>query len=277
MEKRVVYSDNGTLSDYSVELNNYHSGTGSISSLVADQDYLYFGSRQPFNSIFVKMDTVNSNNSTISVDYWDGDQWRSTVDVLDETSGLSQSGHITWFTDLDYSWTREHTNHGADSITGLTDVVIYSKYWVRLSFSNDLSADTSISFVGDLFCNDDDLESEFPDFALSSTKTAYESGKTSWEEQRVIASRILVNDLISKGIIKDSGQILNRSDYTAACVQKTAEIIFNSFGEEFNDPKQKARNEYRSRLTKRVHRVDLNKNANEDPVESTNETGFLNR
>lgn len=276
MEKRIVFSDNGTLSDYSVNLNNYQSGTSAL-VMVAAEDYLYIGSRHPFNSVFIKMGTANTNSASLTVNYWDGDNWRAVVDTIDETSGLTDSGHVTWTPDLDYSWSKEHTNHNGETITGLSDVVIYSQYWVRIKASADFSAGTTISYVGDLFCNDDDLEAEFPDFGLSATKTSFESGKTDWEEQRIIASRIMVQDLVDKGIIKGSENILNRRDYREASVMKTAEIIFRSFGDDFIDQKTQARDEYQSRLKKRIHRVDLNSNATEDDYEGVNETGFLSR
>ena len=276
MEKRVIFSDDATLVDFSVNANKYESGTDPMVFVSAD-DYLYIGSRQPFNSAFFKMGVANTNASTMSVSYWDGDNWVAMVDILDETVGLTADGNVTWYPDLDTSWHREHTNYNGETITGLSSVVIYNQYWVRIGFSADFSAGTTLRFVGNIFCDDDDIYSEFPDFRQTQVLTSFEAGKTDWEEQRVKASTMLVQDLISKKIIDGSGQILNRADYAEACVMKTAEVIFRTFGDDFVDQKMEARKEYNARLTKRVHRVDLNNNAIEDGKESKNETGFLNR
>lgn len=276
MDKRIIFSNNGTLEDFSIELNKYESGNKTM-EFVAAEDKLYIGSRLPFNSFFIKMSTANTNASTMSVDYWDGSEWQATSDLLDETAGLTQDGHVTFFPDLDESWLMEHTNYGGQTITGLSDVVIYNLYWARISFSADFSANTAVSFVGDLFCNDDDIYTEYPDFRSSNVLTSFESGKTDWEEQRVRASKLLVRDLIDKGIITDGSQILNRRDYTEACVMRTAELIFRSFGDDFTDQKLEARKEYSNRLSKKIHRVDLNKNAIEDRYEMKNKTGYLSR
>ena len=276
MEKRIIFSDNGTLNDYSVALNKYEASTENF-VLVAAEDYLFVGSRFPFNSLFFKMGTVNSNSSTMSVHYWDGDEWQAVVNIIDETEGLTQDGNVTFYPDLDENWMREHTNYNGETITGLSGITIYNQYWIRISFSADLSAGTTLRYIGNIFCNDDDIYSEYPDFRSPNVLTSFKSGKTDWEEQRYKASRILIQDLVDKKIITEGGQILNRSDYAEACVSKTAEIIYNSFGDDFKDQKLEAHKEYNARLSKRVHRVDLNGNALEDISESRNETGFLNR
>jgi len=276
MDKRVSFPDpSAGLNDYSTELSNYQSGTKNPT--IGATTYLYISSRQPFNSAYIKFSTASAASANINVSYWDGDTWRASVETIDETAGFTQSGNVTWSTNRDYSWSKEHTNYNGETITGLSSVVVYSQYWVRIGFDGSLDAGTTLSWIGNLFCEDDDIEAEFPDFGLSSTKTSFEAGKTDWEEQRVIASRELVKDLIDKKIINDGGQILNRRDYREACVQKTAEIIFRSFGDDFIDQRRDARNEYKSRLNRRIHRVDLNSNALEDDAESNNETGFLNR
>lgn len=274
MEKRIIFKGS-VEADISIDMNNYQSGT--YNPTITSSSNIYISSRSPFNSIYVKFATASVASANISVEYWDGNEWRASVDVLDETAGFTQSGHITWYPNRDYSWSREHTNYNGETITGLTNFNIYSQYWVRLVFDNGLDEGTTLSWFGDLFCDDQDIYAEFPDFELSSTLTSFKAAKTDWEEQRVIASRELVKDMVDKKIITHGGQILNRRDYREACVQKTAEIIFRSFGDDFIDQKNSAYSEYMRRLTKRIHRVDLDGDALEDDSESRNETGFLNR
>lgn len=275
MEKRIVFSDNEVIEDISIDLNNYHSGVFT-KAIVASEDYLYVGARLPFNSVYFIMSAGNENSGSISVDYWDGHDWRATVDVLDETNGFANDGHVTFTPDRDRLWHREHTNYNNERVDGLGDVVIYNQYWARFSISHDTSA-IGIKWVGDLFCSDDDIYSEYPELASTNAKESFEANKTSWQEQIVIASRMCVNELINKQIIKGGEQILNWRDYTLAAVSKTVQLIFAGFGPDYEKPRIDARNEFSSRITKKIHRVDLDKDAIESVFESQNETGFLKR
>ena len=70
---------------------------------------------------------------------------------------------------------------------------------------------------------------------------------------------------------------MDREWYRNAAVQKTAEIIFGAFGDDFSDQRIQARDEYKLRLVKRLARVDKNNNAIEEPFERKVVTGFLCR
>lgn len=268
--KRVLYSDNGTLTDYSVNLDNYHAGNATF-SYVKDEYAIYIGSDLPFNHLYFKLSSVNTESANITVQYWDDDQWRDVVDTLDETSlsgaTLGQSGFVTWTPDEDYLWTRESTNSNGEEVTGLTDVVIYDLYWIKITFSASLTADVVIDWVGNKFSIDEDLYSEFPEFNSTSFKTAYESGKTDWEEQHITAGKILIQDLQKRNVIESEGQILERRVFTLASVQKVAQIIYSSMGDDFADQAKDAKNEYLSRIKLLNFRTDLNKNARIDIME----------
>lgn len=289
MENRVIYSDNGTLRDLSVAMNNYHS-MNSVFNYVKDEDYLFIGSRLPFNNIFFKMNSPNTVPCAMSVDCWDGSSWVPVVECIDETEGFTKSGHIQFTPNRSKSWSRDDTNDNGSAITGLGSIIIYDRYWIRISFSesfigvtidNDPDPDTNddvrLSWVGNIFSNDYDLSSEFPDLVKTNVLTSFSPGKTSWEEQSAKAAQVIIQDLIDKQVIKDRGQILDWREFTNASVQKTAEIIFASFGNDFVDQGKAAREEYKQRISKKQYRVDLNNNAIEDVGERFNETGFLSR
>lgn len=269
MKRRIFYSDNSVLTDMTVNLNSYHSGVHSF-SFVSSEDAFFIGSRFPFNHIFIKLDgdNVNSNGSSMMVSYWGGKEFKSVVDIIDETSSngktLAKSGFVTWVTDKSYSWIKEDTNYSSNSVEGLTDVEIYDKYWLKITFSNDLTANTSFSWIGQKFCDDNALGSEYPALVRSSIMTAYEAGKTSWEEQCIRASEILVNDLVAKKFILSKDQILSKEDFELATVSKTAEIIYSGLGDDYKDDKSRARIEYEDRLTKSLPFIDTNKNARID-------------
>lgn len=263
MHYRVIYSDDGTLSDLSVNLNNYHAGTGAI-PVVASEDYIYIASYYPFNSFYMAFDTANTQSSALSISYWDGNEWRTAVDVIDQTNGFEQDGLVTFVPDKARSgWVYEDTvnNSGAEEITGLGDVTIYDRYWLRLSLSNDLDAGTTIKWIMYKFISDDELYSEFPVFNSTEFKTAYESGKTNWEEQVVVASQLTVDELVKNGIIQSGDQLLDYCKLKSPCVAKTAEIIFNAFGDDYNDDRLKANDLFKERIGKKVFNVDSNNDA----------------
>jgi len=275
-QTRIIYSDNSTLSDWGVELNNFHSGTQTF-SFVAAEDYIYVGNVVPFNHFYVKMATASVASSTMSVSYWSGSQWRSAVEVIDETGGLTSDGFVTFVPDRDHGWVNADTNGTGQTVTGLTGVTIYDKYWIRLSFNNDLTASSIISWIGQKFSNDDDLGSEYPELVTSNVLTSFESGKTDWEEQHVRAGELIVRDLIAQKIIYAKGQILERNSFMLASVSKVAELIFTSFGDDYIDQKNAARAEYEKRLNKGIYDVDLNGDGELDPREMVTRQGFMSR
>lgn len=266
MNYRVIFSDNGTLNDLSVNLNNYHSGTGSI-GVVATQDYIYIGSRYPFNSFYMAFGTANTQASTLSIDYWDGSSWQSAVDVIDQTSGFQQDGLITFVPDKGESgWVLEDTvdRSGNEMVTGLGDVTIYDQYWLRLSLSANLDAGTTIKWVMYKFMVDDDLYSEYPIFNSSTLKDAYESGKTDWEEQIIVGSKLVVDELVRRGLIQSGNQLLDYSKLESPTVPKVAELIFNALGDDYENDRLKARDVFKERSGNKIFNIDLNNNATLD-------------
>lgn len=269
MQRRIFFSNNGTLEDMSVELGNYFSGTKSF-SCVAAEDSIFLGSQLPFNHIYLKFSgtNVNANASELSVAVWDSGDWRSCVEVIDETASsgktFAQSGFIRWTPDKSYSWSRESTNYSGESITGLTTVEIYDLYWIKLTFSTDLTANVTLSWAGQIFSNDDDLGSEYPDLVRSSVISAFETGKTTWEEQHIRAADIMIKDLIRQQSIKYREQILEREDLVLASVAKTAQIIYGAFGPDYDEQRKAAGEEYKYRISTAYPKIDRNRNARED-------------
>jgi len=239
---------------------------------VPSEDYIYIGSDLPFNHVYLKFGTtVNSEASTISeVAYWSGNNdWRAAVEVIDETSvagaTFAQDGYISWVTDKDYSWREDDTNRNQQQVDGLTSVNIYDKYWVRIKFSADLTADVILSWSGNLFSNDDDLGSEYPDLVRSAMTTAL--GFSNYEEQSVRAAKIIIKDLIQKSVMIHSSQILDKSDMMLASVSKVAELIYGMLGDDYRDDKVLAQTEYNKRLVTSVPKIDEDGNARVDKDE----------
>lgn len=276
MNKRVFFSDNGTLRDLSTNLNKYDEIQSNI-DYISGEDYIYFGSRLPFNSLFIKVTEANENPANMYVEVWDGDSWEFVNELIDETGAFSKSGYITFVPDRDAGWLMEDTSTDGGFVPGLETVKIYDKFWMRISFDADLSDPVGLSWVGHVFADDVDLASEYPDLGKASVKTAFKTGKTNWEEQIVRASEVVIEDLMINRNIIDSSQILDRYDYKSATIQKAAEIIFNAFGDDFIDQKQRAREEYQRRLSIPTKKIDLNANGVEEVSEARNTQGWLGR
>ena len=279
MNYRIIHSDNGTLKDLSVNLNKYTSGSEIIPLEVAN-DYLYVGARFPFNSFYTIVKEVNAIPSTISIEYWDGNEWKSAIEVLDQTEGLAKSGKISFVPSKQYGWMMDDTVHSNDTteeIEGLGNIVIYDHYWIRLKVSATLTPTTELSWTGVNFASDADLFLEYPLFDSTSMMNAYKSGKTSWQDQIVTASALVVEDLISKKIIKGQEQILDTDKLRSVTVSKTAQIIYKALGDDYNDEKEAVTKEYYSRLNKSIFHVDENSNARLDERETRLTQGYIYR
>lgn len=276
MKRRIFYSDNGALNDFTPELARYPIGAQTM-TFVAAEDYIFIGSELPFNHFYIKLGTtVNLNAANMAVSYWDGSQFRSVVNLIDETSGLSQAGYVTWLTDRDHGWIREDTNHGGNSVTGLTSIEVYDLYWLRIGFDADLTADLDLNWIGQKFSDDDDLGGEHAELVRSGFISSYETGKTDWEEQHVIAAELIADDLIEQNVIVAKEQILYRENLRRASVKKTAQVIYTGMGRDYYDDRDQAKKEYENRINKAVPETDKNRNARLD-LNERYETGRLYR
>jgi hypothetical protein len=271
---RILFGESGTLTDLTNDLSSYSTGTAVIPSASGS---FYIGSRNPFNNIYFKMLVASTESVVMSVQYWSESDWVDVVDLADGTAGLTQSGMINFTPDREDLWERESTNYEGETIPDLSTVTIYDRYWLKINFDGALSPTTSLIWVGHKFSNDADLAAEFPDLDRSNVKTSFKAGKTDWEEQHVMAAEVMITDLMDKGIIQGAGGIIDWTEYRGAAVQKCAEIIFRSFGDDYIDRAKEAREEYLRRIDKRKPVVDRNNNATEDAFEQKFSTGWVSR
>lgn len=230
-EQRVLFSDNGTISDLSINLNNFREGSETV-DFVSAEDYIYVGSFLPFNHKHFDLSTVNDQASVVSVSIWDGAQWRAAVDVIDRTAvsgvSLAQDGIISWSPDPDLSgWNREEKS---TNVTGLSGTKIFNFYWARFGWSADWKATTAIDFIGNKFSSDTDLYDEYPDLNNSSLKDSFESGKTDWEEQNYIAANKVIFELKKDRTIITPDQLMDWEIFQRASVHAAAMIIYWGLG-----------------------------------------------
>lgn len=244
---RVIWKDNATLKDLSVLLNNFASGTQVI-PLVAAEDKIYVGSDVPFNHRYFSVSVVNALASAITVDIWDGDEWVPAVDVVDYTQAtagkvFSQSGIIRWATERNETWAVEATTENMTD-SGLETLKIYNMYWARFTFSADLTAGFALKYVGHKFSTDEDLNGEYADLNRSTVLTAYKAGKTTWEEQHIIAAEKIFRHLRQNRKAWAKGQIFEWEPFTLASTHMVAKIIYNSFGEDYEGRRDDALESY---------------------------------
>ena len=276
-DQRIIFSDNGVLSDKSIDLNDYRLGT-FIPGYTTGQDYLYIGSLLPFNHKYFDLGTLNAVAASVSVDIWWSNTWYPAVDILDRTSvsgaSLAQSGVIQWNTDRLKGWDRELDS--AD-VTGLTGTTIYDMYWVRLSWDATLTAGTVLKFIGHKFSNDDQLYSYYPDLNQTGLKEAFDTGKTDWTEQHFQAAEIIIRDLIKQNVIRSGAQILDFEKFVEPSIHKVAELVYQALGDAYKDNKADARKIYKETMDMKYFNVDSNADGSLSGEEITFEQGYLYR
>lgn len=274
-QNRILYSNNGVLDDWSTALNDFKIGAETF-TLVAAEDYIYIGQIAAFNHFYVKLTTPSTATSTMSIEYYSGNEWEPAVEVIDETDGFKQSGFVSFVPSRSQGWVMQDTS-GGGTITELSSKEIYDKYWARIKFSADLDADVVISWLGSKFSDDNDLETEYPELLKTNVMSAFKAGKTDWEEQHVLAGSMIIRDLIRKKVIKAKGQILNRDKFALASVSKVAELAFTAFGDDYADNKAESRKEYNARLSTSIYDIDQDGDGILDQSEMGSRQGFMKR
>lgn len=281
MRIRAIKEITSTETDISVAIRD--SDTNLATLPMTTTSYLYIGQAFPFNHLFFKFGTVNSINSVLKVEYWDGTYWRQVIDLFDETSlngkTFGKDGFVTFIPNKRYNWSKDDTidQNGTVKITGIDTITVYDFYWIRLSVSVDITAGTTLNWLGNKFADDTDLFKEYPVLNSSSFMTSFAVGKTTWEDQHIISANEIIDDLTAKRIIYHPGQILDRIPFRMMAVPKCAEIIFNSLGDDYNNDKEKAYQLYLRRFSKDIFPVDQDGDARLGTVEQTTRQGQLYR
>lgn len=270
---RVFYSTNGVLSDKSL-LSNTKAG---FVFTLPSTDYIYIGQAMPFNNIFAWMDVVNTNPATLTVQYWDGDEWTDTVDLLDNTMGFTQSGVIQFSPNDEDSWhcvndTSESTNGPAE----LNSITVYDLYWVRIKSNATLSVTTKVKMFTYAFCRSEDLSVYEPEID-SYLEPWGGVSKTNWIEQIIAASEQVILDLKAAGLVVHAGQVLRFDDVAIPTMFKTLLLIYTVLGPAFNERKLSRQRDYSAMLSVKRFTFDKNKNGRVDKAEMFNSIGRLIR
>lgn len=273
---RVFTKDNTVYADKSFD--NENESAEIDAAFVAAEDALYIGKVCPFNNFYSYIGTANTNSSTMSIEYWDSSQWRAAVDVIDGTSSsgktLAQNGGVVFVPNKLYGWQMvEDTSDTVNAPSDLQDFTLYDLYWLRIKFSNDLSAGTTIKRLFYSFTTDQVINSIDKD--ATNYLTAF--GQTSWEPQIFTATKEVLADLKARKILTNEGQLLSLDPIAEPAAYKTLALIYFNLGEDYNDKYEKALNMYNTLLRNDLFPIDQDNNAVLDPDEQVTMNGRLFR
>lgn len=254
---RVFSYISSTLSDKSLTNQDDAQTVGLV---LGTSDYLYVAQRYPFTSIFMHMDTVNANASILTVQYWDGVQWRNAVDVMDGTSSsgatLGKSGMIQFSLDDEYSWNKVFDTEDTVSPTELSTLKVYNCYWARLKVSATLSAGTDSKEIGYAFTTSQRLK-DF-DVELDGYLASFATGKTDWIDEIKTGSKLLVQDLKRMGLIMGAGQVIELDDVFVPASLRTLALIYHNLGPSYKDKITATMDEYNKALNIKRFTFDTN-------------------
>lgn len=214
-------------------------------------DAFYLGFHGQFASRYIQIHTANNNASVMTVEYWDGSAWQAVDDLIDQTSvggkTLAQSGFISWVNKDDWK---------TSSLTGVdSDVELY---WVKITFSADLSAGCKVHAVLNLFSDDVLLRQYFPE--LVSDANYLPATQTNFLQQHLAAKNLVVLRLKQRKIIDSEAQILDVNDVATAAVYATAMLILQPIA---TSPDSRAlydmaSNGFNEEISKVAFNVDMN-------------------
>jgi hypothetical protein len=275
---RLIRKDNATYSDNSIA-NQREDETVAL-NIVAAEDAIYIGKQFPFNNFFFWMgSTVNAEASTMTVEYWSNDEWVEAVDILDATSSggatLARNGAVQFSPDIDYNWTivndtSESGNHVPDD---LADFTIYNLYWIKITFSADLTAGTVLKRLSYAFTTDSTIvgiDHEIEDFLSHFSQDDY-------TKQIIAASEETVDELQVRGLLVDEGQVIRIGEVGRAVAYKALEIIYFNLGDSYADKRRSVASKFDKALKIKRFTFDQDLDAFTDRREIKNKISQLVR
>lgn len=249
-----VFIDDSGLIDYTID-NEAKTG-------VVIGGTIYIAQETPFNHVFVQVDTPNEEEATVTVEHWDGSTWRACVDILDATANtgipLTNSGHIQWQIDEDYS-PSIITNTKESDATVLQGLDVYNRYWFRLSYDTALTADTEIKSFRYQFTNSQIMKGF--DIELDTYLSAFATGKTDWFDEISTASDLLIVDLKRYGLAKGYGSIIDFNTVSLLAAYRTLSLIYFSMGTAYVEKYKTISGEYERLLTSSKLTIDTSNDA----------------
>lgn len=277
---RIIWKDNATLRDITREMSDLLSNRTTL-AFVAAQDRLFIGSDFPFNHRYIGVHTANAAASALSVALWDGTAFNAVAEIQDYTKdvetgliSLAQSGNVLWVPDETKTWSREAST---ENISDLSTLKIYDKFWARLSWSADLDATTELQYMGHKFSGDDDFRMLYPSLLRPKLWQAFDPAKTDWDDQHVLAAEQVIDALIAREAAYTGDQVLDPSAFRDAACHRAAQIIMNSFGDDWETERRNAEKAFQEALEKKVWGLDRDGDARLKPRETVRTARVIRR
>jgi len=275
---RVIHKNDTTYTDKS--LDNANNSVASSYAIVAVDDNIFIGKSYPFNNFFALIETANENDSVMSISYSYGSEWKSTVDLLDGTTSggatVAQSGVVQFSPNKNFTWqivndTSDSNNSPAELVSSA--LTMYNMYWLKISFSSNLSAGTEINRFSYSFTNAQTLLGI--DYNINSFLTSL--GSTTWDTRIMLASEQVCSILKSRNFIVNSGNVLRIGDVDMITAYKTLSLIYFNLGDDYADKRRDAESQIKKLLNAGRFSFDKNMNAKTDREEVEQYEGGLIR
>lgn len=260
MQRLILNYDGSSLLDLSPALNTPLESSAPVE--LGGSNYLYVGSVLPLTSLYAAL-SASATGAQLGVEYYTSEGWQAARYTQDLTDGLSTSGYIEFEAFRDKPWFK--VGNTVD-VVELSSYELYDRYWCRLSL--DAVATVTMEWLGHKFCSSTDLLRQFPGLRTSSALRVFGDSKTDWEEETIIASELMIQDLRDKYSIISADQLGQIDRLKHACVARTAALIYSGFGDSGVDDEQRALEKYENRLTPGQIVVDSNSDGIVSPEET---------
>lgn len=222
--------------------------------------YIYVGAPHSFASRFFKIQTGNEIASSMTVEFFKGDDtWESVKNLADETKDglapLGKDGFISW--DLPTKWIKTQIEGIPELKPDVTAADGEGYYYIRIGFSTPISA--IVEWLGMLWTNQEYMTVRWPEV----TKERFlPSNKTHWYELIEMTTGDVGRDLERSNIIeyelqaKDIGEL---ADLTAlkCLINILTPLVSN---EKYREMREEFRELYNIAKKANIRKIDLNKN-----------------
>jgi hypothetical protein len=267
LDQRIFYYNAAgtSFTDLTVSLNEWNNGK-TVTLTMQPADFLYIACFLPFNHKYFRFYTPSTTLKTPKVEILNApSEWSQVVDQLDYTNGMQASGVVQFTPNWDKNWglvSRSNTD-----IDGFTSgPVVYGAYWLRISFATVTTF--TLEYVGQKFSSDNDLYQEYPILQSPTILAGWKSGKTSWDDQHLLAANYISKTLVQRGLIFTNNQILDIATLRSPAVHKAAHIIFSGLGaRNYAEEIKLAGDAFDKAMTQDKFQVDVNANARKDRAE----------
>lgn len=225
---------------------------------------LFIGTTFPFLSIYLGLGATNVNtvDSVMTPSVWNGSEFIDFPRVEDGTSDtgvtLANSGIIRFVSKDTITPSRGNSR----DVDGIQVDGWYDYYWTRLKFDATLD-DVDLKFIGVLFVeSDEELYRFYPILRDQKYRTIFagNSSKTTWLDERIIASDLICSELIKRGRVNSPFQFIDPRTIKEAAIHRTAELIFRGLGGNRKDDVEIARKSFITALEVKLGTISYKPN-----------------